>query len=714
MRLRSLSPKNPTIPGLALACLLLLFAPARDARAAGLLLADGGFGGALEIAEQTVQVTINNGVAVTTVDQVFRNTEDRQVEALYSFPVPKGASVANFSMWIGGKEMVGEVVEKQRARQIYDSYKRQRRDPGLLEQASFKTFEMRVFPIGPRAEQRVRITYYQELDFDHDWATYVYPLATVTHEGRDARTRGKFGINLEVRSAIPVTAMESPSHGDAFAFAHHGEGHWQASLETAGGDLNRDVVVAYHTARPHTGIDLIASQERGEDGYFLLTLTAGEELAKKVSGMDYVFVLDVSGSMNEAGKLALARGSLAAFVEALGAEDRFEVITFNVAARELFRELKGADAASKGEAAAFLASQEARGGTFLEPALRAAYKYKNPDRPLNVVILSDGLTEQAERRTLHELIAERPAGTRAFAIGVGNEINRPLLEQLAQDSGGLAAFVSREDNFARQAQAFRRKLLRPAASDVKITLAGADAYDLEPAKLPNLYYGMPVRLYGRYKKAGPVAVRIQADVSGELLDRTVQVEIPEQAENPEIERMWAWHRVERLEKEADRAGDRSAATAEIAEIVRLGEGYSIASEHTSFLVLENDAEYRRWQIERKNATRLERDRAGQGKVLAELERLRAKAVDGLGPVAPISPKEEPAPAAAPVAAQRRTNAPAPLPGAAQQPAHGSSHDVDFGGGGGGGGALDPLTAGLAALLTGLAIARFARKDPAES
>jgi Ca-activated chloride channel family protein len=690
--------------------LLFLLAPARGAHAAGLLLAEGGMGGVLEIEEQTVQVTINNGIAVTEVNQVFKNGEDRQVEALYTFPVPKGASVANFSMWINGKEMVGEVVEKQRARQIYDSYKRNRKDPGLLEQANFKSFEMRIFPIAARAEQRVRITYYQELDFDHDWATYVYPLATVavTQDPRGMagtgagaqRTSGKFGLNLEVRSEVPITAMESPSHGKDFAFARHDEGHWQASLETTGGDLNRDLVVAYHTARPHTGIDLLASQGSGEDGYFLLTLTAGEELAKKVSGMDYVFVLDVSGSMNQDGKLAMARGSLGAFVQALGEEDRFEVITFNVASRELFRELKGADAGAKSQAVAFLQSQEARGGTFLEPALRAAYKYKNPDRPLNVVVLSDGLTEQSERRTLLELIAERPAGTRAFAIGVGNEVNRPLLEQLAEDSGGLAAFVSREDNFERQAQAFRRKLMRPAASNVKITLAGAEPYDLEPQKLPSLYYGMPVRLYGRYKKAGPVSVRIEADLGGELLDRTVQVEIPERAENPEIERMWAWHRIQSLEKEADRAGDRNAV---IGDIVRLGEGFSIVSEYTSFLVLENDAEYKRWQIERRNATRIERDRRSQGKVEAELERLRVKAADGLGPV--DRAEKAPTPASSP-AAQRVV--PSPGMPVSPHPARSNSHDVDFGGGGGGGGALDPVTAGLAATLAGWAFARRRR------
>src|SRR4051812_11606407 len=182
------------------------------ADAAGLLIADGGAGGVLEIQEHDVKVSINNGIAVTNVTQVFRNTEQRQVEALYTFPVPKGASVANFSMWIQGKEMVGEVLEKKRAREIYNSYKQQNRDPGLLEQTDFRTFEMRIFPIAAGAEQKVEISYYQELDFDHDWATYVYPLATSTQGKADTRTQGRFAINVDVQSAIPVTALESPSH----------------------------------------------------------------------------------------------------------------------------------------------------------------------------------------------------------------------------------------------------------------------------------------------------------------------------------------------------------------------------------------------------------------------------------------------------------------------------------------------------------------------
>ena len=91
-------PTRPLVKLAAVAALIAVVGLAPSARAAGLLVADGGFGGVLELRSQDVRVTINNGVAVTQVDQVFVNTESRIVEALYTFPVPKGASVSNFSM----------------------------------------------------------------------------------------------------------------------------------------------------------------------------------------------------------------------------------------------------------------------------------------------------------------------------------------------------------------------------------------------------------------------------------------------------------------------------------------------------------------------------------------------------------------------------------------------------------------------------------------
>lgn len=679
--------------------------------ASGLLIADGGLGGALEVKEHDVRVTINNGIAVTEIHQVFQNAENRVVEALYTFPVPNQASVAGFSMWINGKEMTGEVVEKQRARQIYDSYKQARRDPGLLEQVDYKRFEMRIFPIAPGAEQRVRVVYYQELDADHDEATYVFPLATATRAGLDQRVKGKFAFSLEAKSEMPIVEMGSPSHREDFAVVKHSDGYWQASLEAQGGDLGRDLVIAYRLERPKTGFDLLASKERREDGYFLLTLTAGKDLEEREKGMDYVFVLDVSGSMAQEGKLGLSRDSVAAFIENLDREDRFELIAFNVSANALFGKFSDAGEASRAQAREFLGSQKARGGTVLRPAIEAAYRYRDADRALNVVVLSDGMTEQREHRELLQLVGEHPAGVRVFAIGVGNEVNRPLLNQLARDSGGLAAFVSQGDDFQRQAKAFRRKLLRPAATGVKITFEGAEVYDLAPKTLPALYHGSPLRLYGRYKKGGPVTVTVTAEVLGRQFRQSVKAKLPERDEaNPQIERMWAWHRVEELQDELRRGSSGAAPD----EIVRLCEGYSIASEYASFIVLENDAEYQRWKIARRNATRIESDRRAQLALRSELDRLRRRAEESALPgradrrAAEVltSVAEDPGQAGAQKSAPPNSPPAAPQqPGATRRPPDSPRRGWDFDLPGGG--ALDPITG--AALLGFVALAAFARR-----
>jgi Ca-activated chloride channel family protein len=676
----------------------------RTANAAGLLIADGGFGGALEIKEQNVHVTINNGIAITQIEQVFLNTEDRVVEALYTFPVPKGASVSNFSMWIGGQEMIGEVVEKKRAREIYESYKQTRRDPGLLEQVDYKRFEMRIFPIPAGAEQRVMLTYYQELDADHDWATYVYPLATVSRPGINQQTTGHFSVTMDVKSDVPIVEMQCPSHAGEVVIAKHGDNYWRASLENAAGSLDRDVVLAYHVERAVTGFDVITSRSSSDPGFIQVSLTAGKELKSLNQGMDYVFVLDVSGSMAFDGKLPLSRKSLRSFMESLGPEDRFELITFNITPQTLFNESRPANQENFEKAVEYLASQRALGGTVLRPAIETAYRYRDPDRTLNVVVLSDGMTEQAEQKELVGLIQQRPASARVFCIGVGHEVNRPLLTQLAQEAGGLAAFVSQGDDFKRQAEAFRRKLTRPAVGNLRIEFAGGNIHDVEPAELPNLYHGVPLRIYGRYGAPGSTKVTVTGDVQGQPFQQTIDLELPALDEsNPEIERMWAWKRVDQLMAAARERGDSQSVTD---QIVRLCEDFSIASEYASFIVLENDDEYRRWKIERKNLLRLDRDRAAQAQVQEQLEALRNEALSKLGPAEnpsrlaatkPWQPFAQPldsatsAPAVVPAPQSPLNSAPSPNRG----------FDLNLPGGSGGG-AIDPVSAAIGLGLAGAA------------
>jgi hypothetical protein len=164
--------------------------------------------------------------------------------------------------------------------------------------------------------------------------------------------------------------------------------------------------------------------------------------------------------------------------------------------------------------------------------------------------------------------------------------------------------------------------------------------------------------------------------------------------------MWAWNRIDRLQKEADGSG--SGRQAAIPEIVRLGEGYSIVTEYTSFLVLENDGEYKRWKIDRRNALRVGRDRASQARVAEQLAKLREKSES----VAMIPEERTLTLASAPAQPRQSTrtgpsanpgNVPTPSSPAPSAPRR--SHDVSFdgsggggGGGGGGAGAIDPVSA----------------------
>ena len=686
----------------------LLLAAAPPARAGGLLVADGGFGGRLEIVSHDAAVTVNNVIAVTTVDQVFRNTESRVVEALYVFPVPRGASVADFSMWIGGREMTGEVLEKERAREIYESYKQTRKDPGLLEQVDYRTFEMRIFPIAAGAEQRVRLTYYQELDVDHDAATYVYPLATDVVDGQaDTTVNGRFSLKFDAKSAVPITSLSSPSHPDDFAIDQPTAEFASASLELSQGDLSRDVVLRLEAKRPMTGIDVVSTKPRGEDGYFQLTLTAGEELAEADTlGQDYVFVLDVSGSMRDDRKLELSLAAARTFIEGLGENDRFEVLAFNSGLTSAFNALTTANGESFARATAFLDGQSARGGTRLRPAFEVAYRYAtDPDRPLNVVVLSDGLAEQATAAELSGLISSRPDRARVFCIGVGNDVNRPMLEQIATSSGGLAAFISPEQDLAQAAAAFRRKLMRPVAADLSLSIDGVEVYDVTPRTLPDLYHGMPVRVYGRYRGEGAASVTLSANIDGRDFTQEVPIELNGVGDaNPEIERMWAWHVVDELLKQADASGRRTPQVVD--EIVRLGEGYSIATEYTSFIVLENDAEYQRWNIERRNALRIERDRAAQAEVRQAFARLQDEAQRQIGPaperVADAAPQR---PDATP--ARRDVASPQAQP----LPRRDRSRDFNLPTQGGGGGAFDPLMLAMVLALAsaGVVTAAWGRK-----
>jgi len=132
----------------------------------------------LVIRYHRVTIKIENQVAVTHVDQVFYNPNDWAVEGIYMFPIPIEAVVSEFTLWVDGEPVKGEILDALQARQTYEEIVSSLRDPALLEYAGQGAVRARIFPIPPQGERRIELEYSQVLAAEGGLVRYIYPLST--------------------------------------------------------------------------------------------------------------------------------------------------------------------------------------------------------------------------------------------------------------------------------------------------------------------------------------------------------------------------------------------------------------------------------------------------------------------------------------------------------------------------------------------------------
>ena len=205
-------------------------------QAAGLLTPSDSSLPALEIRDHQVNVVIEDGYAITTIEQVFVNPHNRNLEALYSFPVPDHGTVVELTIWIDGQPIIGEVLERDTARQLYEQQKEAGQNAGITEKVSYKTFDTRVSPVLAGQDTRIRLAYIQPADVDTGIGRYVYPLeeggvdeAKLSFWTANEQVTGKFSFDLRVRSATPVEAVRMPNHPQAI-IQNHNNGEWSVHL----------------------------------------------------------------------------------------------------------------------------------------------------------------------------------------------------------------------------------------------------------------------------------------------------------------------------------------------------------------------------------------------------------------------------------------------------------------------------------------------------
>lgn len=582
---------------------------ASPAGAAGTLTPVGTGHPPMRTVDHRVQVVIDNGFARTEVHQTFFNPADEDLEAVFRLPLPKSASLSELTIRTGERELHGEVLPAGEAEALYQEEKQRGHDTGLGSKNEMQSFDFRVYPVRAGGQTTMRFVYYQPLEIDAGVGRYVYPLED---GGTDEQARsfwlaneavdGTLAIDVELRSTWPLADVRVPGFEAAAEVSQPAEDRWQVRLERPQAVLDTDFVVYYRLEQDLPGrVELVAHRpDPSAPGTFMMVLTPALDLAPLDGGRDFVFVLDVSGSMD--GKLrALARGVAQALGEFDG-EDRFRIVLFSERARELGRGWRQATPENVEDAVRDLEQLRSDGGTNLYEGLARGLDGLDDDRATSLVLVTDGVTNTGvvEPRAFHELLRE--VDVRVFGFLLGNSANWPLMEVITETSGGFYAQVSNQDDLFGQVLLAKEKVTHEALHDARLRIDGVRTFDVTGMAARKVYRGQQLVLFGRYEGSGEATVRLDASLTGEDASYVTRFDWPAQSdEHPELERLWALARIEEIEARV-RTGLLEAAEGETA-VEDLGVAYQVVTDQTSMVVMD-DAAYEEHGVERRNRGRV--------------------------------------------------------------------------------------------------------------
>ncbi|HEX8565788.1 MAG TPA: VIT and VWA domain-containing protein [Pyrinomonadaceae bacterium] len=532
---------------------------------------------------------INNQVATTHVEQIFRNDTDATLEGTYFFPIPESASISEFAIWENDKRLVGEVRTREEARRIYESIVRRQRDPGLLEYAGKDLFQATVFPIPPRSDKKLEIVYTQVLKAENETVAYRYPLGV----GKNPVPIGTISGKIEIESKDGLRNVYSPSH--QIDTRKIGENRATLSFETSGKREPDDFQLFYGVTKEDFGLSLLTYREPGKDGYFLLLLSPRDAVSEQeLSSKDIVFVLDTSGSMAEEGKMEKARKALLFGIQNLRDGDRFNVVAFAGEERLMETGLIRADAAGRTRGLEFVKNLRPNGGTNINDALRAAIRqFNGGDRPKMLVFMTDGLPTVSE--TNPEKIVANVAESRKsiedlrlFTFGVGYDVNTFLLDKLAAQTGGAADYVEPKEDLEIKVSNFFAKVSSPVLTDIDIDWGVAQIDLIYPRKMPDLFKGTQIALIGRYRNDSDLRTAL-LKVTGKNGKETrtffyENLKFPHRDEkNDFLPRLWATRRVGWLLEQIRANGENKELRD---EIIDLGTRFGIVTPYTSYLATD--------------------------------------------------------------------------------------------------------------------------------
>ena len=537
----------------------------------------------LQLESQRARVEIGAGMARVKLNQTFLNPQNQQIEGTYLWAVPSGAAIDDLAVTLGGKKLQAEILDADRARQIYTGIVQKLRDPAILEFVGRDLVRARIFPVPANGRVEVELSYSQPLKGNRFDLPFRAP-------GSSGTTKASVEIAL---NGADLKGIFSPTH--TIETKRHSSG---ANLSGEWASTNRDFSLLWTRGEGAVALQALTYRVPGEsDGFFLLLAAPDSRQSEaEIQAKDVTFVFDTSGSM-EGPKIEQARAALRTLLGNLRPNDRFNIVLFSSDVRPWKPNLVSSTKENLKEARAFVDEIRAIGGTNISEALETALKMQQEplgalptsariSRPRQIVFLTDGQPTVGEvnvETIIKNAATENQNRARIFSFGVGFDVNARLLDSLAEDNRGSADYVLPEQDIERVVGDLYAKIAFPTLSDVKLESGETEIYDVFPRRMPDLTKGGQVVVMGRFRGSSTKPISLVGTRGGKTERFSGQFTSGGTADLP---RLWATRKVGFLIDDARRA-NRPLDGEVRSEILALSKKYGVVTPLTAALITED-------------------------------------------------------------------------------------------------------------------------------
>lgn len=548
--------------------------------------------GSCPLKRTAIEAEITGFLARVTVTQEFQNPYQEKIEAVYTFPLPSRAAVDSMTMRVGSRTIRGEIKRREEARAVYEAARRSGRMAGLLDQERPNIFTQSVANILPGEAVKITISYVETLRYEQGEYSFTFPVvvgpryipAGVPDASRISPpvakpgTRAGHDISIEVAldAGMPVEGVRSLTH--EIDFDRPAPSQAKVRLRQKAVIPNKDFVLRYDVAGRRVS-DAVLAHRGAKGGFFTLILQPPERVTlAEVTPKELVFVLDTSGSMSGF-PIEKAKETMKLALDSLYPQDTFNLITFSGDTHILFPSPVPATAANLRRAQEFLAGRAGGGGTEMMKAIRAALEGSEAQGHIRIVcFMTDGYVGNDD-----EIIAEvaRHGNARVFGFGIGNSVNRYLLNKMSELGRGEVEYVGLNEDGSAAARRFHERIRNPLLTDVQVDWGNLPVTDLYPKRVPDLFSAKALMLSGRYTGPARGAVQISGRIAGRPWSRQIPVNLPASDERHDVlAALWARNRIE------DLLDERRAGPDTREEVTSLGLEHQLMTPYTSFVAVE--------------------------------------------------------------------------------------------------------------------------------